>query len=60
VQDIQLAIAEYMLAARDKPRKEVLQFCADKTLFAQPVFSPGTLATIAAHIIEICGDWKWL
>jgi hypothetical protein len=60
VRDIQSVMANYILDAGDKPRAEVLRFSADNTLFASPILSSGLLRAIAAQIIEICGEWKWL
>jgi hypothetical protein len=48
--------------APDRPSEEreiLLRFLADRSVFAPPVFSPGTLQTIADHLIDVCTGWKW-
>jgi hypothetical protein len=60
VQLIRAALAEHVWAIKDQSRSEVLNFCADTTLFIEPILSAVTLGEIAAHIIEICQGWLWL
>ncbi|MFX1412138.1 MAG: hypothetical protein ACFFA6_17495 [Promethearchaeota archaeon] len=57
---IRQALAEHLWRnLQHQTRSEVLQFCADSTLFPPPVLDPTTLAVIAGHIIEVCTQWQW-
>ena len=60
LRSVRHVVAAHLKSLSDANREEVLQFCAEKRLFAPPFLDPDTLATIAGHIIEVCEEWRWM
>ena len=59
--DARQTIADHLLKNLATSRRErVLQFCANRDLFAPPFFDQDTLAAIAGHIVEVCEEWRWM
>lgn len=57
---VRYALANHLLTLKDRRRRDVLMFCATESLFTPPILSPATVSLIAAHIAEICQEWRWL
>ena len=58
--DVHRAIGESLLSCTDEARSKVLELCADKTLFAPPVFEANLMEKFADQILEICQEWEWV
>ena len=57
---VRYALANHLLTLKDRRRRDVLMFCATESLFTPPILSPATVSLLAAHIAEICQEWRWL
>jgi len=60
LQSIRQAMLDYSWSMQYASQKEVLDRYFVKEVLTPPIFSPQSLGIIASHIIEICGQWKWL
>jgi len=49
-----------LLSLKNRQRQDILEFCATPDLLAPPLLSAATLGALAAHIVEICQEWRWL
>jgi hypothetical protein len=56
---IRQAMTSQLRSYSDETRDSVLQFCARGYLFKPPILSDQTIATVAAHIMEIYQEWEW-
>lgn len=61
LQQIRQAVTDTLIfRLQDQPRSNVLEFCANTTLFSPSIFPTEILEGITKLIIEICEEWEWL
>lgn len=53
-------IDNFFINLQGRQRENVLEFCANPTLFSLSIFPKEVLKSIAESVIEICEDWAWL
>ena len=58
--DIRRTLVSHLLALQSERREAVLGFCADYPLFEPPIVGEAAVRRIAAAIIEICWEWRWM
>jgi hypothetical protein len=52
-------MADYLRASTTRQCADVFAFLSSVRLFGPPVLDPQLLDAIAAHMLEICQDWRW-
>jgi len=60
VQSIRMAALNYSMSIRQTSRRSILSSFFIEKVFAPPIFSQETLGAMTSHIVEICGEWRWL